>query len=424
MWILPFIVSMVADPGIGIPEPEFGLTQTAGPATYVIDNTHPSATDANNPNGSAAKPRKTIPRYLKAGDVVELRGGPYAPSGDRFWIEGTGTAAQPIFVRGADPNNRVALTRRIHPLGEYIIFENLKLVCADIRPVNGKPVSHVCFRHNELAGTGTFKSGESFMVSSADPNTPVHDIVLWDNHVHDNGRYDAPTEDDTSAFSVQTNAYNVWIVGNTAHHSGGDGVIIGHNAKFGTHHIYVGRNVFHHHRENGVDIKQATDVFVAGNELYAFSPVSSSQGEAVVVHYDSRRVWIIDNDIHHATFGVRSTGSKELYVIGNRFNDIVLDERDDATRAGDSPYRSGTAIQQYNSALLYAAGNTMERCVNGITALVLKNTTVVLQGNRIGPLIDVPDKPGYHVNVVGDASGMARSANRATTCVGAPRIRF
>ena len=67
-------------PPVGVPNPPFGITQVAGPYTHYVDNTHSASTDTSNPNGSPAKPRKTIPSSLSAGAVVEVHGGPYSYS--------------------------------------------------------------------------------------------------------------------------------------------------------------------------------------------------------------------------------------------------------------------------------------------------------------------------------------------------------
>jgi len=418
------IVSTWAPP-IGIPIPSFGIFEKHtlyagrqydfgggpvpypdagnGPYTHYVDNTHPNATDTNNPFGTADRPRMTIPRYLGPGQVVELHGGPYTTT-DRFWFEGTGTATQPIFIRGTNPSGKIQLQRRIHPLGEYMIFENLEIRCADIRPMNGKSVAYLCIRHVELAGSGGFKSGEMFMVTSSDPNNPVHDIVLWDNYVHDNGQYDAPTEDDTCAFSVQANAYNIWIVDNVAHHSGGDGVILAHNANFTTHHIYVGRNEFHHHRENGVDIKQCEDVVVSQNKLYGYAPVSSSSGEAAVVHYDARRIWFLFNEISDAQFGIVSTGAYDLCVIGNIIHDIR--RLSPLTTGAESPHRGGIGIRWYNTGRVYVHNNTIYDCVTGIGADLATYPTEIT--NNILSSMDATEN-GYHLTITA-ASGVRQAS--------------
>ena len=78
--------------------PAFGAREQPGAATFFVDNTNPSATDDANPQGTAARPRRTVPGGLPAGAVVELRGGPYTAGNPRWG--GDGSASSPIFIRG------------------------------------------------------------------------------------------------------------------------------------------------------------------------------------------------------------------------------------------------------------------------------------------------------------------------------------
>ena len=91
--------ALAYEPPAGIPMPSFGIkeshtmyvgqeyaysTGTApykdagnGPYTHYIDNTSSSATDTDNPYGTPALPRVSIPKGAPAGSVIEIHGGPY-----------------------------------------------------------------------------------------------------------------------------------------------------------------------------------------------------------------------------------------------------------------------------------------------------------------------------------------------------------
>ena len=181
-------------PPIGIPIPEFGIKESHwmyqgqrydfdgdgtlepgeeypdagdGPYTHYVDNAHPAATDTNNPHGRPAIPRKTIPYPLPPGSVVEVHGGPYAYyihtdnfklGGDRLPIIASGTALQPVFVRGPSAGNKpvfAGTTRVIRPEGSYIILENLTLQRAiSMWPKGdlGGETHHIAIRHCEMSG--------------------------------------------------------------------------------------------------------------------------------------------------------------------------------------------------------------------------------------------------------------------------------
>jgi hypothetical protein len=90
---------------IGIPLPSFGMSESvdsiygAGYFTHYVDNTHPLATDSNNPKGTKDLPRKTPPTKMVAGDVVEIHGGPYD---FEYVFSAAGTKEKPVFIRGTD----------------------------------------------------------------------------------------------------------------------------------------------------------------------------------------------------------------------------------------------------------------------------------------------------------------------------------
>ncbi|MFQ5809890.1 MAG: right-handed parallel beta-helix repeat-containing protein, partial [Armatimonadota bacterium] len=146
---------MAYDPPIGIPAPTFGIDESHtmyrddtydfgagaiaypdagdGPYTHYVDNTHPNATNTDNPFGSPDRPRRDIfdrlSRTLKAGSVVEIHGGPYNYTGWRR-IVSEGTAEKPVFIRAVASEDKVrtqAGPEERHDLrleGSYLIIEN------------------------------------------------------------------------------------------------------------------------------------------------------------------------------------------------------------------------------------------------------------------------------------------------------------
>lgn len=341
-------------PPIGIPAPSFGIDETVesvyGSAdyyTYYIDNTDSNATDTGNPNGSPTKPRLTIPSTLTAGDVVQIHGGPYTPSSGRFFFYGQGTQTQPIFITGANAASKPVFTKFVHfPDAQWVIFEGIKLqttqYAVDIRPLNsGVIISHISIRNCEMAGSGGFKSAQSFGVGTDVTGTSINNVVLYNNISYDAGQWDSVAEDDTASFSIQHNVSYAWVLDNVAYRSGGDGVILAHAAGFSTHHIYIGRNTFYQHRENGIDLKQANDVVVSQNKIYNHRPTSTSAGECIVIHYEPQRIWLLFNEIYDCDYGIISTGSTDTYMIGNLIHNI---HHTSAPWNPDSGYASGAAI--------------------------------------------------------------------------------
>jgi hypothetical protein len=319
---------------VGIPNPPFGIDQTVASvygnvayATKWIDNTSPACTDANNPDGSQATPRCTLPSLssLTAGDVVQVRGGPYSTSGT-FQIGGTGTATNPIFVT-TQSDKAVTLslnsTAAISVTGSYIIWEGFKTTGRDEAwTVVG---NHIAVRDAELVGTGTTADGSGQAINSTGSSYVVYSNVS----VHDAGNWQNATEVDEHCFGVGSYQTYTWFVFTTAFHCGGDGYGNGHDANHTSHHLYIGGSVSHDNRENGVDLKEVNDVIISQNEFYNFAPTSSSEGAALVMHYGPTtgqgpyNVWIINNVIHDSTIGLAYSDIEDNnYAIGNVFYNI------------------------------------------------------------------------------------------------------
>src|SRR5262245_24779333 len=121
-------------PPIGIPAPGFGITQTAPPAPspwttqvpgfYYVEQ-RAGATNINNPYGTPAKPRISIPNPVPAGSVVELHGFYDVAQSSPNTLVMQGTAANPVFIRGASTSSRPFIRRGWEVTGTYYILENL-----------------------------------------------------------------------------------------------------------------------------------------------------------------------------------------------------------------------------------------------------------------------------------------------------------
>jgi len=371
---------------IGIPEPSFGLRETVESVygtpdyyTYYIDNTDAQSTDSGNTYGSPAKPRKTIPSTFVAGDVVRINAGTYTPTSDRFYVYASGTSVKPVFITGNGSSSAPILTKKIHiPNSQYLIIENIKVDTGsggiEVRPLAENINNHhIGIRNCEIIGHQIFKSYVSYSTHSPYASSPVQDVVFFGNTISNNGDYSSIAEDDTAAFSIQHNSQNIWILNNTAYNSGGDGVILAHAANFSTHHVYIGGNTFHHHRENAIDLKQANDVVVSQNIVHSFKSTNSSTGEAIVVHYDPQRIWIIGNTVYDAEIGIISTGATDLHIIGNTIYNI---KHPGASYNGSSVYSGGVAIHARSSDDVHISNNTMYNYDTGIQIATGSTTNI------------------------------------------------
>jgi thiol-disulfide isomerase/thioredoxin/uncharacterized membrane protein len=326
-------------PPIGIPEPSFGIKEThfmyqlqvgetcathpnkcydfgsglvpypdagAGPYTHYVDINHPSATNTNNNYGSPTLPRRSIPSVLPAGSIVEIHGGPY---GDvlkpyatyQVTITASGTAEKPVFIRGPNPDNKALQhspnkRMQFRLSGTYLVVENLDLKDGVI---NLLPLGHhISIRNNEIHDAPV-SSGNMITI------TGQH-IVIYKNHIHDNGDKFIDRDPLIVGVNVTTDGNYVWVVDNHMH-GNGDSFHAGHGG-YNIHHVFVGRNVLHHDIENAFDVKTANYFVLSQNKMYGYRPSPGSGGQAVRINDESwdgqSQVWILFNEIYDSTSGV------------------------------------------------------------------------------------------------------------------------
>jgi hypothetical protein len=387
-------------PPLGVPAPAFGIAEVAGSRTHYVDNTHPRATDVDNPDGSPERPRMSVPPSLPEGSVVEVRGGPYGGPTRLIWTA-AGTGARPVFVRGVGRPEVRGLELRL--AGSYAVVEGFVFVAAPVR-LRG---DHLSFRGNVLRGFSPPRHNAALSGIGSD-------LVIHGNEIHGNGDAAGAREVDIHGIKFATGTERLWIVDNHIHHNGGDAVQIGGaTTEPWAHHVYIARNELHEDRENAVDIKQARDVVISQNRAWGYRAVSSSDGTAVVVHDNPDRVWVLFNEIHSSVNGVRNNGSTASYVVGNVIRNIHHDpaERD---YDPDDAWGTGSAVISWRTGDLYVVHNTFFDVDAGIR-YPDRSGRLHLANNVMGGL----SERGPHVAIarptVAEASTLSHSLLQAPT---------
>jgi hypothetical protein len=336
-------------PPIGIPAPSFGINEVA-PATpnpwtvstagfYYVEPTKAASTDASNPYGTPAKPRKTIPWVLPAGAVVELHGIYDTAHGSPATLVPQGTAARPVFIRGVSSTSRPLVRRGWEIKGTYAIIENIEFGPLPDLSETGSvvillPSSHIALRHSDLHGTPNegglgivnweISYGEVYTGSGV-----IDNVVIYHNTIHDNGNLNATFDQDVHGIGVSDHVNHLWVVDNELYRNSGDGIQINaalaqHAAS--THHIYVGRNVSHHNKQAGYWVKQATDVIFSQNTSYGHRPSNSSMGQCIGGQYAPDWVWYLYNHLYDCEFGIAVMSDNgefsHTFVIGNVIHNI------------------------------------------------------------------------------------------------------
>lgn len=360
-------------PPIGIPYPSFGIDETHtmysgqsgygdagnGPYNIYVDNTHPQCSDSG--PATESQPRCEMPKSLSPGDVVEVHGGPYTEYEPT--IRANGSASQPIFIRGiedAQGDKPIIDANKFYLLGSYFVFEGFDVHETFLRSGDSADLlQHVAIRnirqHDQPQTNGTHIYGQ--------------DVLFWNNEVdHNQGN-------DRHGTYVGKKSKRVWILDNYYHHNGGDAIQFCHGCT--TNYpdtIYIGRNLMHSDRENGVDLKYATNVVISQNTIHSYvsapkntnwcyddgskcaSYTSGSDGAAVVIGSDGgpTNIWVLFNEIYDSVKGIRiEEAGTSTYIIGNVIHDIsqrglALEKKGDPVYfVGNTLYNVPKGIDQY-----------------------------------------------------------------------------
>jgi len=330
-------------PPIGIPAPEFGIEETVEILygsdsfyTHFVDNAQSDATDDGNPFGSADKPRLTIPSVLAAGSVVEIHGGPYTGMSATYLMNGT--VDKPVFIRGVSDTGRPVIRQSVFRFdGQYFIVENLDFYDKSL------------IRFNTTSKYGSLRNSEVHnpvgAIGATNPTVSVtgEQIVVYNNEIHDN-----VTADTLDCHGVQASAggKKIWVLDNHIYNNGGDGIQACHQCNPGPRYLYIGRNNFHGDKENGIDLKYASDVIISQNKLHDYLlPVETGDVSPIVVGSDGApsRVWILFNEIYDCRKGIRIEETDSIWIIGNLIYNIE--------GAGIIPEKKGIETRIVNNTL-------------------------------------------------------------------------
>jgi hypothetical protein len=327
-------------PIIGIPKPEFGLTEEAPPVPdpwttetpgfYFIEKSGTGASDSRT-YGHPGAPRATIPLSLPAGSVVEVHG-PYVYShASPRIIVAKGTLEKPVFIRGFDSN----VGRQFQIRGTYYIVENLMWSLApssDAKPPCFKvlsPTNWGVLRNSKLGGNLT--GGGIHVGSSSALGGEVMNVVLVANEIHDSGDVASPEDQDIHSVAIGWKVSNVWLLDNEIHDSSGSGTQVNAGnatAQPLTHHIYLGRNHVYRTRQAGLFAKQSVDVIVSENKIHDIINTSWSPSKGLGFQYAPDRLWFLFNEVYNCTYGIYSGSDSGMgtgrssYMIGNVIHDI------------------------------------------------------------------------------------------------------
>lgn len=413
---------------LGIPVPPFGIAETAPappapwtapmPGFYYVDEQNSLADDFANPYGYPGKPRRTIPSTLPAGSVVEVHGvysrAQTSPNG----INAQGTAAAPVFIRGASTADRPYLSACWEVSGSYVIVENVELGdCGGF--VFLAPAHHAALRHSNLHGT---PSGGGFGIQSWN-GTTAHDVVVYHNRVHHMGDVHATYDQDNHGIAIGAHVNHVWVVDNSLYGNSGDGIQINAGSRAlqsTTHHIYVGRNRAWSNKQSGFWVKQAVDVIFSENLSAHHHPSNSSLGACMGGQYAPEFVWFVNNQVWDCDYGIQIASDSGLgngssvFVVGN----IVARIHDSNSDFNPNSAWHNCGISLVGGTHRYVIENDVYDVDSGICVPYGAHGVVYLYDN----LVQQVRPNGYHVFV--EPLDVAQASIGATSNLFAPDYRL
>jgi len=431
---------------IGLPTPDFGLTEQAPPLPdpwtaevpgfYCIEKSATTSSDSRT-YGRPGAARYTIPKSIPAGSVVVVRG-PYSQThSSPNQIKLNGTKEQPIFIRG-DVDLPGIPTRGWQVYGAYYVIENLewklaassesKPPCVKFLSPTDRGVLRKCKLGGNLTGGGIqVVSSSAFVAGSETKN-----VLVIDCEILNSGDVASTTDQDIHAINIGGKVSEVWIVDNEIHDSSGSGTQVNAGSLANQpllHHIYLGRNHVFRTRQAGLAVKQANDVIISENKIHDVINTSWSPSKGLGFQYAPERVWHLFNEVYNCTFGIYSgsdsgMGSgRKTYQIGNVIHGIHyiatagFRDRDEpeATRLQEEFERATGRAWNPNSAwqnagIMLAGGlerfcvaNTIYDCDSGIC---VPNTNAKIQiANNI--VYQLSEKEGSHAFVENGATANA-----------------
>jgi len=360
---------------LGIPSPSFDCTPE-GPLepTLFVDGDDADCDDAG--PGTADAPLCSLFRdgrsgTYEAGEVVHVLGGPYAVDGD-YTLTMNGTEASPVYIVG-----RGAERVRYDGGGERADFEWAgSHGCVEHLDFFHMTRHQIAGDHLGLRDVAVHNPADSFINFNPVVSVTGHDVLIAESEIFNNRRM---SDTDSHGIQASEGSFNVWILDNELYNNNGDSFQACHRC-FGAppHHIYLGRNIMHDDRENGIDLKTVHDVVISENTLYGYGSSGTSNGDAMVIgsngfddatNQGPRRVWVLHNEFRDSGTGVRVEGSEDVWLIGNVIQDVGV-----GVQIDDKSHRS-----------IVVAANTLQGigAGDGVSVFGCQPTALVLVDNIV-----------------------------------------
>lgn len=385
LWFLT--PALAYDPPVGIPNPADHWGGTIDPiddpvpesATictnwpdedsncYHIDNTG-ACSDSG--QGSPSAPRCTVPDgiTMSAGQYMEIHGGagPYTDNNTHD-IAANGTDAQPVWIVGKD-NPILRSSGENHALavsGSYYFVDGVSMDRNEQGFSFAYPTDRGVFRNAAIVGEGTKGTyGSQISSSGIDSSRENNYVLIYNIKMSEIGQWDVDDNADTHGIKLRNNINYAWVLDSEIYHCQGDSVQTGEASITGVDaptHIYIGGNTFYENKENGIDIKDGSDIIMSQNVIYDMdNDFGDDSASGIVIHEEADHIYAINNRVYNCGIGIITTTSTNTWFIGNQVFDIH------GSTDPEDHYGRGVAIHFRGSSSGGAINNTIYDCDKGI----------------------------------------------------------
>ena len=376
---LSFSNAFAYDMPIGIPETDIDFTQNAPerpkdwseevPGYYYIDMQNGTTKVTY---GSEANPKKDLPRTFPAGSYVEIVG--ELKISDAYVVEVNGTNeawiannSGPVWITTSQVDKGTITGGRLILKGSNVFLTNLNFEEKG-KPQVGSPtagydIENIVIRNNDINGSNIAGTGISINRAS--------NAIIYNNKIHDFGDVNATFDEDAHVINIGKNNTNIWVLGNKQHTASGAGLqVLGDSST--TKNIFVGDNEVYNVRQSGIWLKGGKNVVFSSNYVHDIIHTSWSVSKGMGAQYEPDELWMINNRIEGAEYGIRiaSTSSTEheqnIFIIGNVIHDIS--EKSAVGNVGGANSWQTAAIHLVGGSEIWIYNNLIFDAPNGITS--------------------------------------------------------
>lgn len=346
------------DPTISSPtEPSDWSSPVAG--WFYIDNSHPSATDTGNSNGSLTTPRLTLPTGTLAAGNKYVFGDGHVQTAS-LTRTSAGTAESMVWIKGRNCYSvtstsfaefgKVTMTF----VGTYYVVEcfygNGTAAGAGVPRVtpgcsSGTSGRNFLIRKIHVAGNNEDQGAGSVFSASGCSAQRATDGIFYDVYAHDVGSYTGPVQNDFHGVKGSEYCDRMFVLDSTAIRMGGDTVqwgsaVIDPDANRCTD-IYIGRVSGANNFEDVFDVKEVTRIYFSENTM------DETNGACIVVHNGPNDVWFFYNRCRTQNGnGFITTLSTNTYVVANLFYGLHA-----GTGEGTVQNRGGSPLEIVNNTI-------------------------------------------------------------------------